>query len=67
MSRSSAAADHNVVPGRPADSRTRTAILPQLVLPELLYNALIAALSMAASYHFFTLVIEWWKEGEGGR
>jgi hypothetical protein len=31
------------------------------VLPELLYNALIAALSMAASYHFFTLVIEWWK------
>ena len=31
------------------------------MIPELLYNALIAALSMAASYHFFTLVIEWWK------
>jgi len=35
--------------------------LPQLVIPELLYNALIAALSMAASYHFFSLIIEWWK------
>jgi hypothetical protein len=35
--------------------------VPQLVIPEMLYNVLIASLSMAASYHFFTLVIEWWK------
>jgi hypothetical protein len=41
--------------------------LPQLVIPELLYNALIAALSMAASYHFFTLVIEWWKSRSSKR
>jgi hypothetical protein len=26
-----------------------------------MYNALIAALSMAASYHLFSLVIEWFK------
>jgi hypothetical protein len=46
---------------RPPANLARGLALPQLVIPELLYHALIAALSMAASYHFFTLVIEWWK------
>ena len=61
MSRSRATADHIVVPRPTGRFSHQDRALPQLVIPELLYNALIAALSMAASYHFFTLIIEWWK------
>ena len=54
-------AEHNQVPRRMAKLRHEVPDLPQLVIPELMYNALIASLSMAASYHLFSLVIEWWK------
>ena len=35
--------------------------MPQIIVPELLYNVTIASLTMAASYHLLSLVQSWWR------